>query len=124
MKIVPFQRFNVDDYRNSQPWFQLFLDNMNFMVLTLNALLQRNIDIDNNLLAERQIVKLSHNVPITIKLQSLKTQASLVRVGFAAGFIGIGAITTYNPDGTLQVTVYFQGTIPTVPVTTTLIFEP
>lgn len=124
MKIQPFKRLNRDDYRNAPDWFYDFLDAMNPLIDTLNILLLSNIDINNNLLAERQVVSLQHNVPITIKLLSLKQQPSLVRVGYANGFIGTGAITGYNVDGTYQVTVFFLGTPPTASTLTVLVFEP
>jgi hypothetical protein len=100
------------------------LGNLNLIIDTLNPLVQNNIDIDNNLLAERQTVTLSHNTAIQIKMQKLAQQPRIVRVGYASGYIGVGAITGYNTDGTLEVTVYFVGTAPTSPVSTVLIFEP
>jgi len=124
MKIRPLPRFLQDDYKSASSWFYTFLGNMNLIIDTLNPLIQNNVDIDNNLLAERQIVTLSHNTPITIKLQKLTAIPRLVRVGYAAGYVGVGAITGYNTDGTFQVTVYFVGTAPTAAVATTLVMEP
>lgn len=124
MRIASFIRFNRDDYREAEPWFSDFLDSLNIIIDTLNPLLASNIDINNNLLAERQIVTLSHNVPIKVRLQRLKQIPTLVRVGYANGFIGTGAITGYNPDGTVMVTVFFHGTPPANPTATVLVIEP
>lgn len=101
-----------------------FLDNINTTIDMLNPLIQNGIDIDNNMTSERQVVTLSHGVAIKISLRKLSIRPALVRVGYAAGHVGVGAITTYNADGSLNVTVYFQGTAPTAAVATTLIFEP
>lgn len=124
MKLAPFRRFNRDDYRAAESWFGDFLDAMNLIIDSLNPLVASGVDIDNNLLAERQIVTLSHNVPIQIRLQRLKQVPKLVRVGYANGFIGTGAITGYNGDGSIMITVFFQGTPPTVPTATVLVIEP
>lgn len=124
MRITPLRRFSDDDYPDAEPWFLNFLDNLNPVIDTLNPLFVNNVDIDNNLLAERQTVTLSHGVPVIIKLQKLPLVPRLVRVGYAAGFVGVGAITGYLNNGTFLVTVYFMGTPPTVPVLTMLIFEP
>jgi hypothetical protein len=124
VKVRPFRRFSDDDYPGAPTWFSDFLNTINPMVDGLNPLLANNIDIDNNLLAERQTVTLQHGVAIAIRLQRLKVIPRLVRVGYAAGYVGVGAITSYNTDGTFAVTVYFQGTAPTGPVQTTLVFEP
>lgn len=124
MKLNTFKRYNKEDYSGATDWFLTFLDNINTTIDSLNPLITHNIDIDNNLLAERQIVTLSHGVPIRIKLRSLRIRPTLVRVGYAAGFVGVGAITAYNTDGTISVTVFFLGTPPSVPVLTTLVLEP
>jgi hypothetical protein len=124
MKIRPFTRFSQDDYRGSPVWFWNFLGNLNLMVDTLNAALQSNLDIDNNLLAERQTVSVSHNVPVTLRMKKLTSTPRLVRLGYANGYIGTAAISKYNTDGSLQVTVYFLGTVPTSAQSVVLIFEP
>lgn len=124
MKLQALKRYNKDDYPNAADWFLTFLDNLNSTIDILNPLLTHNIDLDNNILGERQTVTLTHATPISIKMRSLKQQPRFVRVGFASGYVGIGAISTYNTDGTLMVTVYFQGTLPTAPVSTVLYFEP
>lgn len=124
MRIRPFTRLSTDDFRGAEPWFITFLETMNPMIDTLNSLVQNNINIDDNLLAERQTVLLSHGVPVTIKLRKLRQQPYFVRVGYAAGHVGTGAVTGYNSDGSVQVTVYFSGTIPTTPVLTTIVLEP
>jgi hypothetical protein len=124
MKISALNRFNIDDYSNSPQWFQNFLNNLNTIVINLNNLIQNNVDLTYNILCERQTVSLKHGVPITITLRSLKTRPTLVRVGYASGYVGTGAITAYNTSGTLQVTVYFSGTAPTGAVSTVLVFEP
>jgi hypothetical protein len=124
MKVRTFKRFADDDYPHAPQWFLDHLDALNPMIDALNPLLANNIDIDNNMLAERQTVTLSHNTPIQIKLQKLKTTPFIVLVGYAHGYIGHGAITSYNNDGMFYVTVFFLGTIPTSPVSTTLVFLP
>ena len=40
------------------------------------------------------------------------------------GYIGTAAITNYNTDGSLQVTMYFVGTVPTSAQQVELIVEP
>lgn len=124
MKFRPFLRFNSDDYPKAEPWFLTYLNMINPMIDTLNVMLANNIDTTWNIAAERQTVLLSHGVPIQIKLRSLNQIPFLVRVGYASGYVGVGAITTYNTDGTLMVTVWFQGTPPTSPVSTLLVLEP
>lgn len=124
MKIQSLKRYNSDDYSDAPDWFSDFLSNINSTIDTLNPLLQNNVDIDNNLLAERQIVKLSHGVAVKVRLRTLKVRPSLVRVGYASGFVGVGAITAYNTDGTYSVTVFFLGTPPTAPVLAVLVLEP
>lgn len=124
MQIRPFQRFQNDDYKAAPSWFWDFLGNLNQMVDTLNAALQNNLDIDYNFRAERQTVKVSHNVPVTLNLRRLSGQPRMVRLGYASGYQGTATITGYNTDGSLQVTVFFLGTAPTTPQTVTLVFEP
>lgn len=124
MKIRQFRRFNRDDYRAAPDWFLNFLDNLNLMVDQLNVLLQNNIDIDNNLLAERRTLSVTHNTPINVTMQKLTQQPYLVRAGYASGHVVTGCnITGYNSDGSVAVTVTFADA-PTSPVSTTLIFEP
>lgn len=125
MKIRPFLRFNSDDYPQAPSWFLTYLNMINPMIDTLNVLLFNQIDTFYNIAAERQTVTLSHGVPIQIKLRSLNQIPYLVRVGYAAGYVGVGAITGYNTDGTIMVTVWFQdATPPTSPVATLLVLEP
>lgn len=124
MKVAQLRRLNSDDYHNAPEWFLTFVDNMNVMIDNLNPLLQNGIDIDNNITAERQTVTLSHATPIKIKLNRLTTTPKIVRVGYAAGLVGVAAITAFNADGTITITVYFQGTPPTTPILTTLVMEP
>src|SRR4051812_34029008 len=103
MKVRSFKRFSADDFRGSPNWFLDFIDSLNPMIDSLNPLLANNIDIDNNLLAERQSVTVSHGVPVTVTLRSLTAIPRLVRVGYAAGYVGSAAITSYNGDGSVQV---------------------
>ena len=124
MKISPFRRFNSDDYPSAASYFSDFLGSLNVIVDALNNLLQNNIDITYNMAAERQTQMMTHGVAQNIKLNTLKQTPSLVRVGYAGGYVATAAITNYNSDGTVQVTVYFQGTAPTTPVSTLLVFEP
>lgn len=124
MKVRTFKRFSDDDYGQAPSWFLDFIDALNPMVDSLNPLLANNIDLDNNMLGERQTVLLSHGVPIIIKLQKLRQVPRFVRVGYAAGYVGLGGITTYLNDGTFYVTVWFLGIVPNVPVSTILFFEP
>ena len=124
IKIQALKRYNKDDYSGATQWFLTFLDNINTTIDTLNPLLQGNVDIDNNLLAERQTVTLSHATAIKVKMRDLTIRPTLVRVGYAGGYVGSCAVQTYNVDGTITIICYFQGTPPTVPVATTLIFEP
>lgn len=124
MRFRPLVHFNTDDYRTAPQWFSNFLSVMNLMVDTLNSLLQNNVDIDNNLLAERQTVSVIHNVPTTVKMRKLAQTPFLVRAGYASGHVVTGcSITGYNNDGTVQITVQFSGA-PTTAIATTLIFEP
>lgn len=123
IKIRPFVRFNQDDYKGSSAWFWNFLGTLNLMVDTLNFLVQGNIDIDNNLYAERQTVSVSHNTPITLSMKKITSVPKMVRVGYASGYIATANITAYDTDGTLQVTVYFLGTVPTTAQTVILVFE-
>lgn len=126
MKIQSFRRFTMQDYTGAPTWFQNFLNALDPMIDTLNFLLQNNIDLDNNILGERQTISLKHNVPITVKMKTLgQTRPNIVTVGYAQGFIGSAAITAYNADGTVDVTVFFQGAIlPTGSVSTMLFFQP
>lgn len=123
MRLSPFRRFTSEDYPTAPSWFRTFFDNINPMVDQLNRLLASNIDIDSNLLAERQTVLVQHGVPITIKMNRLTQTPFLVRVGFANGHVGYAAVTNLNADGSVQVTVYFQDA-PVAPVSTVLVFEP
>jgi hypothetical protein len=124
MKIRPLPRFLQDDYPTAGSWFYNFLGNLNLIIDTLNPLVQGNIDTFYNIQCERQTVTLSHATAIQIKLQTLTAIPRFVRVGYAAGYVGVAAITSYNTDGTFDITVYFQGTAPTAAVATMLIFEP
>jgi hypothetical protein len=123
-RVAGFKRFDKEDYRTSPDWFDDFLENLNPMIDALNPLLQNSIDIDNNLLAERQTVAVTHNVPITLTMKRLKQTPFLVRAGYAQGHIVTGCnITAYNSNGSIQVTVLFNDA-PTTAVSTVLIFEP
>lgn len=124
MRIAAFARFNKDDFRNAPDWFLNFLDNINVTIDSLNPLIAHGIDIDNNMLAERQTIKVTHNVPLKITLRSLSRQPTLIRVGYAAGHLVSGAsITGYNTDGSIMVTILFSDA-PTTPVLATVVFEP
>ena len=124
MQIRPLPRFLQDDYPSAGAWFYNFLGNLNSIIDTINPLIQSGIDTFYNINCERQTVTLSHNTPIQITLKTLDAIPRFVRVGYAAGYIGVGAITSYNTNGTFMVTVYFVGTAPTAAVSTMLIFEP
>lgn len=124
MKVSQFKRFLQDDYSGADQWFYDFLGNLNMMIDTLNPLLQGNVDIDNNQLAERVIISLSHNTPISIRLRKLTVQPNIVRLGYAGGNPGVAYISGYNKDGTVNAGVYFLGTPPTAAVSCILIFEP
>jgi hypothetical protein len=123
MKIRPFQRYANEDYKSAPKWFWDFLSNLNMMVDTLNSCLQNNLDIDNNLLAERQTVTVSHNTPATVSMKKIGTPR-LVRLGYANGYQGTASITGYGTDGSVIVTVFFVGTPPTTAQAVTLVFEP
>lgn len=123
MQIQPFRRFTLEDYPNAPSWFQNFMTNINPMVDQLNQLLAGRIDIANNLLAERQTISVTHGVPFNIRMQRLTQSPFLVRVGYADGHTGYAAVTAFNVDGTVQVTVYFHDA-PATAVSTLLIFEP
>lgn len=75
-------------------------------------------------MAERHTISVVHGVSINVRMISLKAAPKLVRVGYANGYVGVGAINQYNADGTVQVTVYFLGTPPTTAIPTVLVFEP
>lgn len=125
MKIGPFTRFNRNDYRNLPDAFYEVLDNLNPLVDTLNKLLQGNIDIDNNMLAERQLVSVEHAVPVTLRMRKLRTPPFLVRAGYSSGNrVAAANITQINSDGTVQVVVDFLSPAPTGPVEVVLVFEP
>lgn len=124
MKLATLLRFSEDDYTGAPDWFRTFLGSLNQMVDSIGPLVQHNIDLDNNILGERQTLTVTNGVPITVRLRTLKTTPSFVRVGYAAGYVGVAAITKYNVDGTLQVTVNFTGTQPTSSVSITVYFEP
>jgi hypothetical protein len=123
MRFQALKRYNKDDYSGAAEWFLTFLDNINTAIDTLNPLLAHNVDIDNNLLAERRTVLVTQATPFKIKMQRLAVQPTLVRVGYAAGYVGIAGITSYNTDGSVSVTVYYT-VIPPGPILTTLVFEP
>lgn len=123
MQIQQFRRFSAEDYPHAPTWFRSLMDNINPMVDQLNQLLAGNIDIANNLLAERQTITVKHGVPFSIRMQRLTQTPFLVRVGYANGHVGYAAITNFNNDGTVQVTVYFQDA-PTAAIPTLLVFEP
>lgn len=124
MKLKPFIRFANEDYKTAPKWFWDFLGNLNQAIDTLNALLQNNVDIDNNLLAERQTVTVSHNTPITLTMKKLTSTPRLVRLGYANGYQGVASITGYTTSGGVTVTVYFLGTAPTAAQSVVLVFEP
>lgn len=124
MKIRPFIRFAQDDYKQAPQWFFTFLGVMNMFVDTLNAVLQNNVDIDNNQLAERQTLAVQHGVPISTKLNKLTGMPRMVRAGYASGQVVTGcSITGYNNDGSVQVTVLFNGA-PSGTISTVVVFEP
>jgi hypothetical protein len=124
MLTIPFRRFNKDDYRNAPQYFYTLLDNLQPIVDTCNFLFQSNIDIDNNMLAERQIVSCTHGVPFSTRMRTLAVTPKLVRYGYASGAQVLAAnITGYNADGTVEVTVLFNGA-PTTAQTLQLVFEP
>jgi hypothetical protein len=124
MKVRPLPRFSRDDYRAADAWFYDFLDGLNVVVDALNPVFANGLDIDNNLISERRTLAITHGVPINVRLNVLKSRPTLVRVGYAAGYVGHGAITKYNSDGTIAVTVYFLGTPPAGAVNTTIVLEP
>lgn len=125
MKVRSINRFNRSDYPNQSDEFYRLLDNLNLIPDTLNPLLQSNVDIDNNLLAERQTVTLSHGVPVTVRMRKLKQTPFLVRYGYAnKNAVRSATITQINADGTIAVTVFFESPAPTNPVPVVLVFEP
>jgi len=124
VKIRPLKRFLQDDYRSAPQWFFDFLGSLNQAVDTLNPALQNGLDLDNNMTAERQQVTVTHNVPITVRMRRIGTTPRLVRLGYAAGYVGTANVTAYKSDGGVTVTVFFLGTVPTTAVSVVLIFEP
>jgi hypothetical protein len=57
-------------------------------------------------------------------MKKLTSAPKLVRLGYAGGYIGTAAITGYNTDGSIVVTVFFVGTVPTSAQSCVLVFEP
>lgn len=127
MKLLPFRRFLNEDFPKAPQYFYDFLADLNPFVDAINRLFQGNIDITNNLLAERQTVSVQHGVAVTIKLQKLDPNFQrpfLVRAGYANGqTVSSVAITGYNSDGTFTVVVSFVGA-PTATIPVLLVFEP
>jgi hypothetical protein len=124
MKFRPFRRFVIDDYPTSQSWFRDFLDALNPLIDTLNPMLQNGLDTTYNLTGERQVISLQHGVPVTVKLNSLKSQPVFVRCGYASGYVASAAVTAYNGDGSVTILPYFAGTPPASSVSVTVFFEP
>lgn len=119
-RYVPLQRLNSDDFRESSQWFRSFLESYNILTDSLNGLLEGNIDIPNNLRADQRQVTVTHNVPINIRTRI--SSPSFVMVGYAAGYIATAGITSYAADGSVNVVVFFVGTVPTAPVQVNLWF--
>lgn len=122
MKIANMKRLKPEQFPGLPESFLPVLDAINENMETLTTALQGNIDRENNLGAERRVVKLKHNTDTDLELKIIKGRARCTGVSPVLHDTFVYAATQVRP-GVMRLRVFFDSA-PTADQEVEFIFEP